>query len=43
MKRAEPTMNYLNDLEDMFLVLRDRIDVLNKTLADRPESTEPRF
>ena len=41
MKRAEPTMNYLNDLEDAVLVLRDRIDVLNKTLADRPERARP--
>ena len=41
MKRQEPTMNKLNDLEDFVLVLRDKVDVLNKTLADRAERVRP--
>ena len=30
-------MSKLNDLEDSVLVLQDRVDVLNKTLADRAQ------
>ena len=44
MKRSreqEPTMTKLNDLEDSILILRDRVDVLNKNLTDRAQPAPP--
>ena len=40
-REQEPTMNSFAQLEDRALVLKDRVDVLTKNMAERPEPAAP--